>query len=386
MTKKTNLGGMPVIITGWRQSLLRIGYLWSILMVALRTSESPVLFYRACRYLLRLRKNLYSNFKLTKIARSGGRWFYSIHVPAWPSKTFDAVTANMIRTNLEKGLPIANQTIFFAITSRCPLACSHCYEWNNLCNEETLTFEQLLVIFRKIEDQGIRHMQISGGEPLARFDDLLALMKSARYPTDFWILTSGYGLDSEKARQLKEAGLTGVAISLDHWDEAGHNAVRNNPMSFHWAHEAAKACLEQGIVVSFGVCPMKEFITPENLRRYYELCQSWGASFVRILEPRTVGRLSNSDLVLTTDQIAVLEDFYLSSLTDKRWKNFPVVIYPGYNQRRVGCMGAGERYLYIDARGEFKPCPFCDKSYGNALTTSFDEVISRMMVTGCHNL
>ncbi len=386
MTVSSGKSGSPVIVSGWRQSVIRIGYLYTILRVALQTSGSPGVFLKACRYLLKLRKNLYDNFKLTKIARSGGRWFYSIHVPAWPSKTFDAVTANMIRTNLETGLPIANQTLFFAITSRCPLACTHCYEWDNLGQEEKLSYAELLVIFRKIEDQGIRHIQISGGEPLARFDDMLALMRSARYPTDFWILTSGYGLDDEKARLLKEAGLTGVAISLDHWHEEGHNAVRNNRQSFGWVKEAARACLAQGIVVSFGVCPMKGFITEENLVRYYELCKSWGASFVRILEPRRVGRLNDPGLELSEEEIGILEHFYLSTLTQKRWKNHPIVIYPGYNQRRVGCMGAGERYLYIDSRGEFKPCPFCDKGYGNALTTSFNQAISQMQVTGCHNL
>ena len=131
-------------------------------------------------------------------------------------------------------------TVIFAITSRCRLGCRHCYEWHNIASAEKLSYEDLSGIVKKLKGNGVRHIQISGGEPLERFEDLLRLIEETGTGCETWLLTSGYGLTPEKAVQLKQAGLTGADISLDSFDESEHNKSRNNPESFFWAKEAAR--------------------------------------------------------------------------------------------------------------------------------------------------
>jgi MoaA/NifB/PqqE/SkfB family radical SAM enzyme len=370
-------------VTGFSYHFIRICMGFTVLPIALRMAPNPIALYRSLRHVHTIRGKIFDEIRLRKMARAAGRYFPSQNIPGWPSRAFDFFLKQEISAFLDPVKPVSHQTIFFAITNRCPLSCSHCYEWDNMESGEKLSYDNLVTILHKIEDQGIRHIQLSGGEPLARFDDLLSLMRSTRYPVDFWLLTSGFGLDNEKAQRLKDAGLTGVCISLDHWEASAHNEFRNNQFSFSWAQKAAQACLANGIVVSFGICVTKAFISAENLERYYRLCDSWGASFIRLLEPRSVGRFSNQDTKLDPEEIQILENFYRVSHSDSQWKKFPFVSYPGYNQRRTGCLGAGKRYAYIDSHGQFKPCPFCGVSYGSALDVPFGEALNRMKSAGC---
>ncbi len=59
-------------------------------------------------------------------------------------------------------------------------------------------------------------------------------------------------------------------------------------------------------------------------------------------------------------------------------------MFPGFGQRQVGCLGAGNRYMYIDSKGDIHACPFCQGAAGNALNDSLEEAIARLKKNGCH--
>jgi MoaA/NifB/PqqE/SkfB family radical SAM enzyme len=84
-------------------------------------------------------------------------------------------------------------TLIFSITSRCPLKCSHCFEWDNIASQEHLQLNDLLEIMDRLKVLHLTHIQFGGGEPLARFDDLLVLINKAKPDMDCWVLTSGLG-------------------------------------------------------------------------------------------------------------------------------------------------------------------------------------------------
>jgi MoaA/NifB/PqqE/SkfB family radical SAM enzyme len=264
------------------------------------------------------------------------------------------------------------------------LSCEHCFEWKNLDSTEVLTLEDLKAILKKFQDRGILQIQFSGGEPLSRFDDLIELIKTAQPGTDFWILTSGFGLTFKKALQLKEAGVTGVNISLDHWNENEHNHFRKNEKSFDWVKQAALNCRQADLLLCFSLCAVREFVSNENLWKYLHLARALGAGFVQILEPRKVGHFRGKDVELTEHHIGILKNFYLTVNSNPAYQNLPIVMYPGYHQRLLGCFGAGNRYLYVDSNGDLHACPFCQHKVGNALTDSISESIRKMQRIGCH--
>jgi MoaA/NifB/PqqE/SkfB family radical SAM enzyme len=375
----------PAIIHGYRAKLVRLGIRLTVLKLAIQVYKNPVVGFNALRKLIKKNLKLQGEDPDPRYVKLGSRYSWSCDFPGWPSKIFNEyIKRELNREKKINSVDKSLQTIIFAITNRCPLKCRHCYEWDKLDIVDKLSLDELKQILQKIHAQGIYHVQLSGGEPLVRFDDMVNLIKSANQDTEFWMLTSGFGLTSDKAVILKKVGLTGVNISLDHWDENKHNEFRNNDKSFKWVKEAAANCKDNDISVSLSLCATKEFISEENLLKYIQLAKDLRADFIRILEPRSVGRFANSDVQLDKSQRDILERFYLKIGSDSKYKNYPVLSYPGYHQKKFGCFGAGNRYLYIDSNADFHACPFCLQEQGNAIKDSFESALRKLKSAKCH--
>jgi len=373
------------MVFGFKRRIIKLGISIDILKLALQVYLNPVVAVKVLNQVLNKRRRIHGNPKMLRYVRSGARYYWAVNLPGWPSEAFKS----FIKGEFNKLKPFRAekgqlQTMIFAITNRCPLKCEHCYEWNNLDSEELLSLESLKIILKKIQERGIFHVQLSGGEPLIRLNEMIALMKSAKPAIDFWILTSGFGLTYEKAVRMKRAGLVGTNISLDHWNENAHNEFRKNKKSYFWVREAVMNCRKVDLLVSLSLCATRSFVTEENLWKYIQLAKDWGAGFIRILEPRKVGRYANKNVRLKQKQLEILEDFYLKLNSDPKYFDYPIVMYPGYHQRKIGCFGAGNRYLYVDSNGDLHACPFCQQKVGNALNDSLDQAIQRMKKIGCH--
>ncbi len=378
-------GTHSTLVTGWRAALIRLRVKLYILRTAARVYRNPLRALRTLRRLIEERRRVQGTRLVRKYALVDGRYYWSNVHPGFPSRKF----ARFIESEMNRATPFRADpghlnTIIFSVTSRCPLRCEHCYDHENLASEEVLPYKELEKIVTVFREYGIDQFQLSGGEPLSRFDDTVSLIESASADADFWLLTSGFGLTLEKARRLKAAGLIGVNISLDHWEERKHNAFRGHDQSFDWVRQAAENSRAADLVVCFSLCATREFVTAENLERYLQLAHDWGASFVRVLEPRRVGGFAGKDVELGEREIGLLLAFYNRANQDPTYRDMPIIMYPGYHQRRGGCFGAGDRYLYVDARADVHACPFCQTVVGNILSDPLGDVIERLHERGCH--
>lgn len=319
-----------------------------------------------------------------RCVKIAGRYFFDLNCPGWPSPAFEAY----LRTELARFVPFPNapaslQTLMFAITKKCPLQCEHCSEWEGLNGRETLTRDDLLAIAAGFHDRGIPQMQLSGGEPLRRFDDLLEVVRAGASRTDFWVLTSGHGLTDERAQALRAAGLTGVQVSIDHWQEAAHDRFRGRTGSFSWACRAATAAARADLVVCLNLCATAPMVTADALARYAALAAALGASFIQILEPRAVGRYRDRQVELSGAQEAGLEEFFLRANRSDEGRAWPIVNYLGYGQRRLGCPSAGDRFLFIDSDGRAQVCPFCPGAVADCRKDVVDDVLAAARGRGC---
>jgi len=375
----------PKIIGGILARIIRFLIRINIILVALRTYRDPITACKLMAAIISKKKQVHGKTTNLKFIRSDKRYFWSISSTGWPSRAFDRFILSEFHKIKPVSVQVANlQTIIFSITNRCPLKCEHCYEWNNLSAKELLSLSELLKILHKFQEYGVSNIQFSGGEPLNRFGDLIELIKAVKPETDTWILTSGYELTLEKAFLLKKAGLNGVVISLDHWEEGEHNRFRKNSSSFFWVKEAINNSIKADLVTAISLCATKEFTSMENLEKYLDFAQQEGVGLIRILEPRKVGHFSGKNIELEEEQIDILTRFYLKGHSDPVFKDKPLVLYPGYHQRRAGCFGAGNRYLYVDSKGDLHACPFCQNKIGNALTDPLAPLIVEMKQVGCH--
>jgi MoaA/NifB/PqqE/SkfB family radical SAM enzyme len=356
----------------------------AILIQALRFYKDPFKAIRSLKLQIRKRVAFSGDTRLPNFFYGNGRCFFDPNIPGWPSASFNKFIIN----ELNNSLPFKNghsrlTTIIFSITKKCPLKCLHCFEWDRLDSSESLNSADIKNILRTFQEYGVSNVQIGGGEPMSRYEDLISLLQGADSATDFWLLTSGYNLTLERARQLKKSGLTGVRISLDHWDKDKHNTFRGSNKSFDWAVEAGENCRKAGLVMGLSLCITKEFLTEDNLNKYLQFAEEMHAAFIFLLEPRETGHFKNQEVTLSENEVNVIESFYLNSISSSKYKDFPLIFYPGYHQRKLGCFGAGIRYLYIDSEGSVHACPFCQSKQGNILTDDLAEIIQKLKAEGC---
>jgi MoaA/NifB/PqqE/SkfB family radical SAM enzyme len=377
----------PPVVTGIYKVLIGSLIRLTVLYLAFKNYYNPIKVLSVLNKLESLRKHYMGDYNTLKLMHVGKQFYWDMHSPGWPSKAFNNFNEGEMNRiyPFRKSMDYLNSMIF-AITKKCNLRCKHCYEWDELNKEDTLSLADLkrIVDYFQSKGKGVAQIQLSGGEPLSRYDDIIELLRSAKPDTDFWIVTSGYNLTLERAIELKKAGLKGMAISLDHYDPYKHNTFRGSEDSFEWILKAVENAHNTGLVVVFLLCPTKEFTNHENLIRYANLVKRLGASFILLIEPRSVGRFAGKDVTLTREQELILEDFYLKMNYSPEYSDMPSVSYHGYHQRRIGCFGSGSRYLYVDTDGDVHICPFCRQKMGNVLNPSISVSLEKMKKAGCH--
>jgi len=289
---------------------LRLGIRTNIFILSLIIYRNPLTSFKALRSLLRLRDKHRKPGKAKKFIRKNGKVYQTLIIPGWPSPAFNNFIKNELFRQKDNSKPVL-QTVFLEVCGSCPLNCQHCSFGAVETKAENYKPERLFEILDKFKENNIRHIQFTGGEPLTRKETLPGLIKAVK-GMDSWVLTSGYGLDAEYAKSLKNAGLTGVNISLDHWDAEKHNIFRGNNNSFKMVEEAVEHSLKSGLVVSISLCATRDFTTRANLQRLLQLITSWKVHFLRILEPKMSGRFENKDIRLNSGQLLLLEEFYLN--------------------------------------------------------------------------
>jgi MoaA/NifB/PqqE/SkfB family radical SAM enzyme len=366
-----------------------------IARLAFRRYGDPVRATRCLHRLARLRTTVRGGRPTPKIVKVGRRYFTHLYAPGWPSATFEAYIDNEF-TRLDDGRPLPDtvsvpppasrvllQSVILAVTKQCPLRCEHCFEWDVLNREDVLSTEALSSIVERFQALGVTQVQFSGGEPLTRADDIARIVAGARPGTDFWILTSGVGLTPQRARHLRRAGLTGVCVSLDHWNADRHNAFRGSDRAFEWVERAARAARGAELALCLTLCPTRDFVGSENLARYAETASRLGAGFIQILEPRPVGHFAGRDVALRPSEQVTLDRFFEEFNFSKRHRSMPIVVYPEMAKRRLGCLGSASRYAYVDTDGQVHPCPFCRRPSGSALDANIAAHLTGLRHAGC---
>jgi len=223
----------------------------------------------------------------------------------------------------------------------------------------------------------------SGGEPMLRYNDLVKVLEAAHETSDFWVITSGIGVNEKRMEGLKKAGLSGLMVSLDHHDALFHDQFRGFESSYTRAIQAVISANKTGLVSALSICVNRKFLNEKFLIEYMDLAKNLGVSFVQILEPRASGRYENQSIAISEDQKKVIDDIYLSYNRMSKYDSYPIIIYHGHHQRKVGCFGGGDEFMYIDTDGDAHICPFCTKKIISALENDPIDTIKALSKNNC---
>lgn len=290
---------------------------------------------------------------------------YSLSTPALFSKPM----ANFMARTFYRGIQNKNlpNLMSFAINDVCNAGCEHCsfYDGVDDKSREELTLDQCKDVISQAQELGVSIFNIVGGEPLLR-RDLPEIIKSIDKDYSTAVLFTNGWLLERKVKELKDAGLDSVYISLDAASAKDHDKFRKLPGLFDRALKGIAEAKRLGLS-----CGISTTITPESYRageldKIVELGKSIGIHEVLIFDALPTGRYKDrEDLIDNTDWI---EHMIQHVKTYNKDLSYPGVVPFAYytSHRSVGC-SCGTSYFYMSPYGDLMSCDFNHAIFGNVL-------------------
>ncbi len=136
-----------------------------------------------------------------------------------------------IKPDLPKGVPPL-RSFYLYLTTGCNLCCRHCWITPTFVNGQPqpgdcVDLEQLRDAIETAKPMGLRHVKLTGGEPMLhpQFREVAMLIREANLGMD--METNGTLIDADAARFLYEKAKIGfISVSLDSVNPASHDAFR----------------------------------------------------------------------------------------------------------------------------------------------------------------
>lgn len=279
-----------------------------------------------------------------------------------------------------------------SVSDRCPYVCRRCSNISR--GPDDPPRGTLVRLFDQLRAAGTARVALTGGEPLVREDleDLVAACGPELSPLLF---TSGWGLGADRARRLRQAGLTAAFISLEHFWADEHDRVRGRGGAWEQAVAAIRACLQAGIYTAAQAVVEPALLNDGTMDAYLQFCRRLGVDEVMLLEPIPVGhgrddRESASSAPMPPWPSADDHHPGISETDRQQLRNLHLRATRDATLPKVSsmsllespdCLGcqAGFSFLYITAQGEVFPCDFVPLSVGNVFQLGVPEVCRRLV-------
>jgi cyclic pyranopterin phosphate synthase len=144
-----------------------------------------------------------------------------------------------------------------SVTQRCNLRCIYCHAEGERAPEAELPLGDIREILRVAAGLGLRSVKFTGGEPLVR-EDILEIVRAVPPGLESSMTTNGILL-GRYARDLKEAGLSRINVSLDSLDPecyreiTGHDRLSDVLAGIEAALAAGLTPIKLNMVVLKGI-------------------------------------------------------------------------------------------------------------------------------------
>jgi len=197
-------------------------------------------------------------------------------------------------------------TAIWEVTMGCNMRCGHC---GSSCEErlpDELTTDEALSLIDQVADLGLKWITLSGGEPLIREDLPELVQKFASRSVAVNIITNGWLIDSKMAQQLKNSGVSTVAISID-GTEKTHDSIRKNG-SFMRICEAATHLKNAGVTIGAVTTVSNNNIN--SLSELHNMLSTMGVASWQLQLGQPMGNFKKRpEWVITPEQVPRIIDF-----------------------------------------------------------------------------
>lgn len=266
----------------------------------------------------------------------------------------------MAGSELDKSTVTGNPPLWLLaeLTYKCPLQCPYCsnpVEIAAVKNE--LKTDDWLRVMREARAMGAAQIGFSGGEPLVRKDLEILIAESRKLGYYSNLITSGVGMDEDRIKAFKEAGLDHIQISFQASNEELNNFL-GGTQSFQHKLEMARLVKKYEYPMVLNIVIHRQNI--DQIRDILDMVVELKADYVELASTQYYGwSLHNIDQLLPTrEQLEEAEK--VAHEYQERYKDRMKIIYvvPDYfEDRPKKCMnGWGNIFLTIAPDGVALPC------------------------------
>ena len=158
------------------------------------------------------------------------------------------------------------------LTNRCNVNCLYCHHDGMVKSKDEMTAEELYIICKVAKSLGVKKIRLSGGEPLLKNDIVETVEKiNSLGFKDISMTTNGILLE-KYAKDLKDAGLNRVNVSLDTLNRETFEFITKKD----YLEDAKKGILK---AVEVGLYPVKinmvimKDINEDEIEDMFEFCK-----------------------------------------------------------------------------------------------------------------
>jgi MoaA/NifB/PqqE/SkfB family radical SAM enzyme len=295
-------------------------------------------------------------------------FFVNANIIGWPEQ-------EKMREKYGCNIPWA---ILLDPTSACNLHCTGCWaaEYGNKLN---LTFDEIDSIIAQGKELGVYLYIYTGGEPLVRKKDLIALCEK-HSDCQFLSFTNATLIDEAFADEMLRVKNFIPAISLEGFETATDG--RRGDGVYQKAIRAMELLKERRLPFGVSACYTSANLDSISSYEFIDHIVELGARFIWYFHYMPVGNDAAPELLPDPEQ----REFMYRRIRDIRATK-PIFAMDFQNDGEYvgGCIAGGRRYLHINANGDADPCVFVHYSDSNIREKTLLECLQSPLFMAYHD-
>ncbi|GAB6105106.1 radical SAM protein [Blautia glucerasea] len=266
-------------------------------------------------------------------------------------------------------------------TSACNLHCTGCWaaEYGNKLN---LTFEEMDSVITQSKELGVYFYMLTGGEPMVRKKDVIALCKKHN-DCVFFAYTNGTLVDEELCHQMQEVGNLFLALSLEGKPEV--NDLRRGEGVYGKVMHAMELLKENGLVFGTSICYTSQNIDSVTSDEFVNMLVEKGCRYSLYFHYMPVGNDASLELLPTAEQRVYMHDRVREIRNMEHGPGLFTMDFQNDGEFVGGCIAGGRNYFHINANGDAEPCVFIHYSNGNIRENTILEILKQPLFMAYHN-
>lgn len=250
------------------------------------------------------------------------------------------------------------QSLLAELTYRCPLKCPYCSNPLKLqLDQQELDTATWSRVLREAAELGVIQVHFSGGEPLLRHDLAELVAEARRVNLYTHLITSGMGADEPRLKQLRDAGLEALQISMQDSRVAENDWLAGAP-SFEQKRRAVETSRRFDFPVTLNVVLHRHNL--DRIEEIIDLAEQWDVDRLELAHVQYTGWAFRNRAALLPSREQVEHAAAVVDQARERLGNRPEILHvlPDYFQQYPkACLnGWGRVFMTVAPDGKVLPC------------------------------